>query len=60
MKPCLTLCSSCKHYEIVGKKVKCNKNYFLLPLSEAMISVPLDYECVDYDQKEADYEKSKK
>jgi hypothetical protein len=51
MEPCFVLCSACKNYLVINKKASCTKGYFVLTLAEAMITVPLDYECVDYDTK---------
>lgn len=59
MKPCLTLCKECKNYKIIDKKVKCDKEHFFLSLQEAMIAVPLDFECVDFNRSKVNFESLK-
>lgn len=52
LRPCLTLCSTCKHYNELDNKALCDKGIFTLTIADGRISVPMDYECMSYDKKD--------
>jgi len=51
INPWLITCSTCVHYEILDKKALCKLGNFKTSVSEGLLMVPLDFDCIEYEEK---------
>ena len=52
IKPITTLCFFCKFYLEEQDKSVCKQEKFILSIAEGKISVPLDWDCYEFESDE--------
>lgn len=52
MNPCLIRCINCVFSEETNKRLKCIKGIFDVKIVDGILSVPYDFDCVDFTKKE--------
>jgi len=57
MNPCLTRCIDCAFSEEIPKRLKCNHGFFNVKITDGILLVPMDSDCVLYEPKNITSEK---
>lgn len=51
MEPCLTRCIDCVFSEETLKRLSCKKGFFDVKITDGILLVPYDYDCISWEGK---------